>query len=361
MSYFDQFLKADAKQEIDESPTYKFEDWLESGKYGAVCKVSCTSTQQIYAIKCLNLQHLWCQLDRQKTQKRTLRELINLKNLTGHPLIIEFKEVFMGRKFLFLVMEFAEGGNLRNYIVSQRKLKGPLSESDARRFFQQLIVAVKFCHKFNIANRDIKLDNILLARDPTGDINGWWKSSESLEWHLKLCDFGYSKDILQSTDKSNIGTKAFCPPEVLYLEPNQVINGMKRDVWSCGIVLYILLTGYLPFNSEHYICPEDFFKAVKAAKFARGNIADEPFSLLQVMLQPDPELRWPLDDIVCHSWFMQDLPLNWNENFEQLLQEKQAGLQSDGEIQVLVDRVFSDTRDLEEQFESFGSIVSNIG
>ena len=139
-------------------------------------------------------------------------------------------KVFLTSNHLVLAMEYAPGGDLFRYVSSKRSL----GEDEARWFFQQLIVAVDYCHRMGVASRDIKLENTLLDTSPRRLI--------------KLADFGFSKDEQQSAPTSRVGTPAYLAPEVIVSKPGTWYDGKKADIWSCGVLLYILVTGTYPFQ-----------------------------------------------------------------------------------------------------------------
>jgi serine/threonine-protein kinase SRK2 len=143
--------------------------------------------------------------------------------------------VFLTPQYLALVLEYANFGDLHTYVMT----RGGLAEEQARWFFQQLILAVDFCHRMGISNRDIKLENILLAGD-----------SQPL---LKLADFGFSKsEHGQSAPSTRVGTIMYMAPEVLSFsaKDGSSYDARQADVWSCGVVLYAMLSGRYPFRNE---------------------------------------------------------------------------------------------------------------
>ena len=128
-------------------------------------------------------------------------------------------------------MEYANGGDSFEYV----RKKGGLQENEARWFFQQLIVALDYCHRKGVVNRDVKLENTLIhwAQKPL----------------LKICDFGYSKDEkYQSAPASRVGTPAYLAPEVILNKKGETYNGKQADVWSCGVMLFVTLVGQYPFE-----------------------------------------------------------------------------------------------------------------
>eukprot|EP00775_Hariotina_reticulata_P011453 gene11453-11599_t len=200
---------------------------LGKGSFGFVLQARNTETQEVVAIKLL---------PRAEVNKYVEAEIVN-HSLMRHPHIIQFKEVFLTRKFICIVMEYASGGTLFQYVQKQGRLK----EAVARWFFQQLVVGVDYCHKRGVANRDIKLENTLLqivAKLPLPLV--------------KICDFGYSKAENKSAAKSKVGTLTYMAPEVLInITRDSKYDGKVADIWSCGVMLYVMLCGKYPFDSPN--------------------------------------------------------------------------------------------------------------
>ncbi|GAB4815691.1 hypothetical protein N2152v2_002737 [Parachlorella kessleri] len=144
--------------------------------------------------------------------------------------------VFLTDDHLVLVMEYAAGGDLLERVARSRWL----SEEEARWFFQQTMFAIDYCHRMGVANRDVKLENTLLKD----------RSPRPL---VKLADFGFSKDEnYQSAPGSRVGTPAYLAPEVISNVEGQHYDAKQADVWSCGVMLYTMVTGRYPFQR-----PED--------------------------------------------------------------------------------------------------------
>jgi len=263
----------------------------------------------------------------EKVTKYVEAEILNHRTLM-HPHIIQFKEVFLTRECLCISMEYASGGDLFRYIVQNDSLP----EKTARWFFQQLIIAVDYCHRKGIANRDIKLQNILL--------------SGNCEL-LKVCDFGYSKsDQWQSNAKSRVGTAAYLAPEVVSNPAGQTYDGKISDIWSCGVVLYFLLVGAYPFER-----PEDREKKHKQrVQEMLQRIVDVdiryPFKilvspeLLDLMMKifvSDPQERITIEGIQRHPWFLRDLPDGAKEMNDTTCELRMPrGMQTEEEIKEIV-------------------------
>lgn len=185
-------------------------------------------------------------------------------------------------------MEFVEGENLQQFLANTG---GRASEALARFLFQQLVLALDFCHRRGKVSRDVKLANTLLALAP---------SQLPL---VKLCDFGYSKDtVMHSAPASQVGTALFVAPEVMHNFSNRPYDGAQADVWSCGIVLFVLLFGRHPFlRPEDAALPDQqqmlaLFTRTAREAFAlppaeAAAISPECADLLARMLQTRPEMR----------------------------------------------------------------------
>lgn len=244
--------------------------------------------------------------------KNVVREILNHRLCSLHPHIIQFQEVFLTRRYLCIVMEFAAGGDMFDFFVRNKAFvesKG-LHEELARWFYQQLIIAVDFCHKKGIANRDLKLENALLDGTPERPL-------------LKICDFGYSKnEYMDSKPKSLSGTPDYLAPEVL---TSPSYDGKTADIWSSGVMLFIMLTGTFPFwrrgdeKANSIVRLQQIFPRILAADYRPPPSSPECLSLLKALLTPDPDHRITLPQIMCHPWFIKDLPPGLNEMNDSLV------------------------------------------
>lgn len=229
------------------------------------------------------------------------REIVHTSSLK-HPLIVALKEAFITPKYLGISMEFCPGGDLYRFLASKPFCR--LSESEARWIFQQLIVGLSYCHLRGVANRDLKLENILLDTvDPHRPL-------------IKICDFGYSKHEMNSSAKSGVGTTPYMAPEVLLGSISY--NAKGADVWSAGVLLFTLLEGRLPFDSTQ----SSFARRVVSGEFEFSpdiSVSDSYKDLLSHLLQPDPSRRATVEQIMQHEWFLKDLPVGCLEMNRKLL------------------------------------------
>lgn len=262
---------------------------LNSGTFGFVRLAVDLNTSRQVAIKFLQRG--------EKITKYVEREILNHRQLV-HPHIVRFKEVFVCENFLCIVMEYAAGGDMFDYVVR----RGGLRESEARWFFQQLIIATEFIHRMGVANRDIKLENTLLDGSPKPLI--------------KLCDFGYSKhEKYQSAPGSRVGTPAYLAPEVILTTTGNTYNGKVSDIWSCGVMLYVMLVGSYPFErAEDKKDPQRLQRMIQRilrVEYSfpeRLQVSAELKDLLSKILVAVPEKRITIPEILEHPWYNKDLP-----------------------------------------------------
>ncbi|XP_022750321.1 CBL-interacting serine/threonine-protein kinase 25-like [Durio zibethinus] len=210
-----------------------------------------------------------------------IKREISVMRLVRHPNIVELKEVMATKTKIFFVMEYVRGGELFAKVV-----EGKLKEDVARKYFQQLISAVDFCHSRGVSHRDLKPENLLL--DENED--------------LKISDFGLSALPEQLLNDgllhTQCGTPAYVAPEVLR---KMGYDGSKADTWSCGVILYVLLAGFLPFQDENMM--KMYRKVFKAEFEFPPWFSTESKRLISKLLVADPERRITIPAIMCIPWF----------------------------------------------------------
>ncbi|RAL11003.1 serine/threonine-protein kinase [Aspergillus homomorphus CBS 101889] len=203
------------------------------------------------------------------------REVVIMK-LIEHPNIISLYDVWENRGELYLVLEYVEGGELFKYVEKH----GPLPEAEAVRLFRQIIAGLGYCHRFNICHRDLKPENILLDRLR----------------NVKLADFGMAA--LQPMNQwlnTSCGSPHYAAPEIIH---GRRYRGDLADIWSCGIILYALLTGFLPFDGGDL---PNTLRLVKKAEFdIPPEVSLEAADLIRRILQKRPEERINMQGIWMH-------------------------------------------------------------
>ncbi|KAI9497229.1 kinase-like domain-containing protein [Zychaea mexicana] len=213
-------------------------------------------------------------------EERTLREA-NILSLLHHPYIVNLKApIIVDDHYYYLMMEYVSGGQLLDYIISHGKLK----EKHARRFARQIMSALDYCHRNSIVHRDLKIENILISR--TG--------------HVKIIDFGLSNLFSPDTPLSTFcGSLYFAAPELLN---GKSYNGPAADVWSFGIVLYVLVCGKVPFDDQTTQTLHEKIK--KGAIEYPPHLTLECKSLLNKVLVTNPGHRSTVSEIMVHPWML---------------------------------------------------------
>ncbi|XP_016122514.1 5'-AMP-activated protein kinase catalytic subunit alpha-2 isoform X1 [Sinocyclocheilus grahami] len=258
---------------------YILGDTLGVGTFGKVKIGEHQLTGHKVAVKILNRQRIRS-LD---VVGKIKREIQNLK-LFRHPHIIKLYQVISTPTDFFMVMEYVSGGELFDYICKH----GRVEDTEARRLFQQIISAVDYCHRHMVVHRDLKPENVLLD----GNMNA------------KIADFGLSNMMSDGEFlRTSCGSPNYAAPEVI---SGRLYAGPEVDIWSCGVILYALLCGTLPFDDEHV---PTLFKKIRGGVFYIPEYLNRSVaSLLMLMLQVDPLKRATIKDIREDEWFKQDLP-----------------------------------------------------
>jgi calcium-dependent protein kinase len=254
---------------------YTFGASLGSGSFGQVRTAIHKGTGQTRAVKILK------KLD--QDQEKLFLEVEILAKLS-HPNIMQVFEFYDDTTNFYIVSELCSGGELFDCITEQ----GIFSEKDAAHIMKQILSAVCYSHENNVVHRDLKPENILLDD----------KSKERL---LKIIDWGGARYFQKDKKMTTLsGTPYYIAPEVLC-----EIYDEKCDVWSCGVILYILLCGYPPFNGES---DADIMKSVKKGIFdfpkeEWDTVSNEAKTLIKNMLKYDPKARLSAKDCLASPWF----------------------------------------------------------
>jgi serine/threonine protein kinase len=231
------------------------------------------------AVKILNR----AKIRQQQMEEKLKREIKILKSFS-HIHLIKLYEVIETPTDVFVVTEYSSGGELFDYIVE----RGRLSEQEARRFFQQIIVGVEYCHAHAVAHRDLKPENLLLDERS----------------NVKIADFGLSNCMRDGWFlKTSCGSPNYAAPEVI---SGKLYAGPEVDIWSCGVIVYALLCGTLPFDDESI--PYLFRKIKGGIYILPSYLSDSSKDLISKMLVTDPLKRITIQGIRNHPWFLQDLP-----------------------------------------------------
>jgi len=257
--------------------SYILDRTLGTGATGKVKLAKHSKTGEKVGIKIIKKELFY---DKPSLRIKVQRE-ISVMKLMFHPHVIKIFDVLEDSKYLFLIIEYASRGELFNFLAQKREI----NNREALCFFQQIISGLEYCHKQRICHRDLKLENILLDIDYT----------------IKIADFGMaSLSIPDVMLKTFCGSPHYASPEIISNEP---YNGIKSDIWSCGIILYALVTGKLPFDEENDNIRKLFNKIrFEPAKIPK-TIPYECRDLIRSLLTINPEKRITLERIKQHIWF----------------------------------------------------------
>ncbi|XP_078176964.1 CBL-interacting protein kinase 24-like isoform X1 [Carex rostrata] len=209
-----------------------------------------------------------------------IKREISIMKIVRHPYIVRLYEVLASQTKIYIILELVTGGELFDRIVH----RGKLPEHEARRYFQQLIDAIDYCHSKGVFHRDLKPENLLL--DSSGNV--------------KVSDFGLSALPQQGVDllHTTCGTPNYVAPEVLSKDGYE---GSAADVWSCGVILFVLMAGYLPFDETDLPA---LYKKIKAAEFSFPPWFSPGAKLLiKQILDPNPSTRIRIEGIRNDAWF----------------------------------------------------------
>mmetsp|Transcript_24421 Transcript_24421/g.61823 ORF Transcript_24421/g.61823 Transcript_24421/m.61823 type:complete len:476 (-) Transcript_24421:723-2150(-) len=249
------------------------------GSFGKVKLGEHELCDQKVAVKILNRK----KIQLLKMDEKVKRE-INVLNIANHPHIIRLFEVIDTLTDIYVITEYIPGGELFDYIAG----KGRLSEDESRRFFQQMISGVDYCHKHLVVHRDLKPENLLL----------------DAHYNIKIADFGLSNIMRDGALlTTSCGSPNYAAPEVI--SGNSYI-GPEVDVWSCGIIMFALLCGSLPFDDEKI---SNLYKKIQGGVFSFPNyVSDSGKNLINQILTTNPLERITMDEIRKHPWFQIRMP-----------------------------------------------------
>ncbi|WOK99507.1 CBL-interacting protein kinase 23-like isoform X1 [Canna indica] len=256
---------------------YELGRTLGEGNFAKVKFAKNVETRESVAIKIFDKDKIL----RHKMVRQIKREISTMK-LVRHPNVIEMYEVMASKTKIYIVLEFVDGGELFDKIARNGKLK----EDEARKYFQQLINAVDYCHSRGVFHRDLKPENLLL------DTNGV----------LKISDFGLSALSQQVREDgllyTTCGTPNYVAPEVV---KDKGYDGAKADIWSCGVILFVLMAGYLPFEDSNLA---SLYKKIFKANFSCPSwFSTSAKKLIKRILDPKPQSRITIPEILENDWF----------------------------------------------------------
>ncbi|KAI8586747.1 kinase-like domain-containing protein [Geranomyces variabilis] len=211
---------------------------------------------------------------------RILREILVLAHLS-HPNISRLLQVVSTPESIFLVLEYESGGELFDHIATHPS--GRVPEPQARKMFRELCSAVQYCHASGVVHRDLKPENLLLEADGA----------------IKIIDYGFTNLVKHDGKmlETFCGSAAYAAPEMI---AGKKYTGPEADVWSMGVILYVIVTGVMPFDDRHM---GRMFAAIMGGKYKiPDNISAECADLIKQILKTNPHARATLQDIAAHLW-----------------------------------------------------------
>ncbi|KAH0886778.1 LOW QUALITY PROTEIN: hypothetical protein HID58_062874 [Brassica napus] len=249
-----------------------------------------------------------------------IKREISILRRVRHPYTVHLLEVMATKTKIYIVMEYVRGGELFDKVA-----RGRLREGTARRYFQQLISSVAFCHSRGVYHRDLKLENLLL--DDEGNV--------------KVSDFGLSV-VSEQLRQEKIcqtfcGTPAYLAPEVL---TRKGYDAAKADVWSCGVILFVLMAGYLPFDDKNVLV---MYKKIYKGLFRCPKwFSPELRGLMNRILDTNPDTRITIPEIMEHRWFKKGEDDNDDEDdSSSSLSTGRSSISSEGDLEFDIKRIGS--------------------
>ena len=271
---------------------YELCNYIGKGGFGRVYKVRHKLSNQYRAMKIIQ-----CKSSSEK-QTLAINKEINILKSLDHPNILKVYEFYSSDKYVYIINELCTGGELFDKIVDVKYF----SESAACNIMRQLLSAIAYCHEKGVIHRDLKPENILI------------ESSEEKDkefFHIKVIDFGTCEILKKKKLTEQIGTSFYIAPEVLKNGYNE-----KCDLWSCGVILYILLCGSPPFYGKN---EKEIFKKILDGNFTFrhkiwNKISNEAKNLVLKLLQVNPMKRLSAQEALEDVWFKKCINFSLIEN-----------------------------------------------
>ena len=291
------------------SELYEIKGNLGKGKFGQVkLGIHKESGKQV-AIKIINKKYV------EDMEFEQIKSEIDILKIAKHPNIIKLYDVFENEKYIYIIMEYCPGGDLFSYI-EKRDFK--IKEERAAEIIHKLCTAVYFLHQYGIVHRDLKPENILMM-DQTDNAD------------IRLVDFGLGK-MLGPGEKCDepFGTFSYVAPEVLQAKPYD----FKVDLFAIGIITYLLVAGFLPFDdedSEKEIARQTVYDPTPFPKKIWDNISQEAKMFVDNLLSKAPEKRMNLQEVLQHKWLIKFCKKNENSNEGNVFEERKIRELSGGD------------------------------
>eukprot|EP00475_Leptophrys_vorax_P013430 TRINITY_DN19838_c0_g1_i3.p2 TRINITY_DN19838_c0_g1~~TRINITY_DN19838_c0_g1_i3.p2 ORF type:complete len:360 (+),score=107.61 TRINITY_DN19838_c0_g1_i3:79-1080(+) len=288
---------------VDINSVYEFKDKLGTGSFAVVKRATHKKSKKEVAVKIIKKKNLNAE------ELATINDEVDILQKIDHPNIVKLYEIFDTAKYLYMVLELLTGGELFERIVS----KGNFSEKEAAVVTRDMTLAIKYMHEIGIVHRDLKPENLLYSDTTQNAV-------------IKITDFGLAKFLSTATETMSTpcGTPGYVAPEILKNEK----YGPEVDLWSIGVILYILLCGFPPFYDE---TAAGLYEQIKKGDYDFPSpywdtISDEAKNLVTRLLTVNPKERCTYTELLEHPWIAGDKArdVNLGEQFNKKLQQFNA-------------------------------------
>lgn len=280
-----QNLSTASEEKILSEQGYKVKKKLGKGSFGWVFLLESKDKTQ-FACKVINRLNAPAEFT-----KKFLPRMIDILSKINHPYIIYVQNIFQNNNKFYIVMRYAENGDLLQFVLE----KGPISEAQSRVWMRQIGSAVQYLHEMEVAHRDLKCENILI----------------SANYNLKLTDFDFSRSVIDSkgkkiTSNTHCGSLAYAAPEVL---SGTAYYPKVSDMWAVGVITYILLNKAMPFpevNNVNVLRDQQIKKLWRFRTKIEDLLSQQGKKAVKALLEPDPGRRWRIEQFLVSEWMAMD-------------------------------------------------------